>query len=250
MKISLEGKKVFITGGSSGIGEAMVVLFRESGADVFFTYHKSAANAERIASKYSAVAIKCDVSRPDFCLSAIEKVLNARGRIDVLVNNAGIYLNAMTDAPDFPEVWRQVIAVNLNSCACLIHAVVPGMKKNGGGRIINISSIHAVDGTTGAAAYHSAKAGLDGLTRACAVELAPYNILVNSINPGPINTPMWNDGDNIYKTEIAEMVPLRRFGEPEEIAGAAVFLASDYAGYITGQSLFIDGGLLINVYKE
>lgn len=249
MKISLTGKIALVTGGSSGIGAACVRLLRESGADVYFTYNKSRANAARIALETSARAVKCDVARSGQCQAAVEQAAARSGRLDILVNNAGIYRDAAAGAGEFIGVWRQVMGVNLDSYAYFIHFAVPFMQK-AGGKIINISSIHAVDGTSNAAAYHSSKAGVDGLTRALAVELAPLAIQVNSIGPGPITTPMWGDPKDKYAAEVAKLIPARRFGKPEEIAGAVVFLASAMADYITGQTLFIDGGMLINAFKQ
>lgn len=249
MKISLTGKTALVTGGSSGIGEACVRLLRESGAEVHFTYNKSGENAERIAADTSAKAIKCDVASESECKAAVEKAAEIAGRIDILVNNAGIYQAATAGSREFIGAWRNVMGVNLDSYAYCIHFVVPFMRK-AGGKIVNISSIHAVDGTVGAAAYHSSKSGVDGLTRAMAVELAPLNIQVNSIGPGPITTPMWGDPEDKYAVEIAKLIPARRFGKPEEVAYAVVFLSSPMADYITGQTLFIDGGLLVNSYKQ
>ncbi len=250
MKISLAGRTALVTGGSSGIGEACVKIFREADAEVFFTYNKSAKNAAKIADKTSAKAIKCDVASEEQCRKAVDKVLADVGKIDVLVNNAGIYMDAAAGSEKFLEVWRQVMAVNVDSCVYFAHFAVPAMKKAGGGKIVNISSIHAVEGTAEASAYHSSKSAVDGLTRSWAVELAPSNIQVNSVGPGPIATPMWGDTTSGYAKEVAKMVPARRFGKPEEIAYAALFLASPFADYITGQTLFVDGGMLINVFKQ
>ncbi|OQA24758.1 MAG: 3-oxoacyl-(acyl-carrier-protein) reductase FabG [Verrucomicrobia bacterium ADurb.Bin345] len=249
MNIRLDGKTALVTGGSSGIGEACVRLLCESGANVFFTYNKGGKNAAKIASITSAKAIQCDGAREQACRDTVEQIILAAGRMDILVNNAGIYESAAADAPAFPAVWKNVMAVNLDACAYFIHFAVPHLKKRGG-KIVNISSIHAADGTTHAAAYHASKAGMDGLTRAMAVELAPHNIQVNSIGPGATATPMWGDPGDDYAAEIAKLVPARRFGKPEEIAAAVVFLTSPLADYITGQTLFVDGGILINSYKE
>ena len=228
------------------IGEAYL---RESGANVFFTYNKSGKNAAKIAAETAAKAIHCDGAKEQACRDAVEQVAVAAGHLDILVNNAGIYESAAAGSSDFPGVWKNVMAVNLDSCAYFIHFAVPHMKKRGG-KIVNISSIHAADGTTDAAAYHASKAGMDGLTRAMAVELAPHNIHVNSIGPGATATPMWGDPNDGYAAKIAKLVPARRFAKPEEIAAAVVFLSSPMADYITGQTLFIDGGILINSYKE
>jgi len=249
MQINLSGKTALVTGGSSGIGEACVRQLCESGATVFFTHNKSGKNAAQIAAETSAKAIHCDGAKEQACRDAVEQVAVAAGHIDILVNNAGIYESAAAGTPEFPGVWKKVMAVNLDASAYFIHYAVPHMKKRGG-KIVNISSIHAADGTTEAAAYHASKAGMDGLTRAMAVELAPHNIQVNSIGPGPIATPMWGDPGGEYAAGIARLVPARRFGRPEEIAAAVVFLASSLSDFITGQTLFIDGGILINSYKE
>ena len=249
IKISLIGKTALVTGGSSGIGESCVRLLRESGADVYFTYNKNRENAARIAAETSARAIKCNVAEESQCKAAVERAADVSGRIDILVNNAGIYQNAAAGSKEFIGAWRNVMCVNLDSYAYFIHFAVPFMRK-AGGKIVNISSIHAVDGTANAAAYHSSKSGVDGLTRALAVELAPLDIQVNSIGPGPIMTPMWGGPGNKDVTEIAKLIPARRFGQPEEIAYAVVFLSSSMADYITGQTLFIDGGMLVNSFKQ
>ncbi len=250
MKIDISKKVVLVTGGSSGIGKSCVKAFCESGAQVYFTYNTNAENAAKIATEHSSTPYKCNVSLEEQCEKVMENIISSHGKIDILVNNAGIYMSSFAGDKSFMHVWRTIIDINLNACACFANLAVPYMKKNGSGKIINISSIHAAEGSSGASAYHSSKAGLDGLTRALAIELAPFNIQVNSIGPGPIRTPMWGDTSTGYAKKIAQMVPARRFGEPDEIAYAALFLASDKANYITGQSRFIDGGILINVYKE
>lgn len=250
MKIELEGKTVLITGGSSGIGEACVRLFQESGANVNFTFNKNAENAAKIEKETSSRAFKCDVSSEKQCRKIVEEVASSSNRIDILVNNAGIYLDAAIGSDNFLDVWKKVIDVNLNASVYFTHFTLPFMKKTGAGKIINISSIHAIEGTTDASAYHSSKSGVDGLTRSLAVELAPFNIQVNSIGPGPIKTRMWGDTSVGYAKEVEQMIPARRFGKPEEIAYAAVFLGSPMADYITGQTLFVDGGLLVNVFKQ
>lgn len=250
MKIDLSGKIALITGGSSGIGEACVKVFSEANAKVFFTFNTNKTNAAKIAKQTNAVAIECDVSSDNQCKNTVNKVIEQSGRLDILVNNAGIYMDAEAGAPEYLDVWQKVISINLNACAAFANFAVPHMKTRKSGKIVNISSIHAIEGTSGASAYHASKAGLDGLTRALAVELAPYNIQVNSVGPGPIKTPMWGDTSSGYALEVAKMAPARRFGEPEEIAYSAIFLASPFADYITGQTLFVDGGMLINVFKQ
>jgi NAD(P)-dependent dehydrogenase (short-subunit alcohol dehydrogenase family) len=248
MRICLDGRTALVTGGSSGIGEACVRLLRQAGADVAFTFNRNRAHARRVAQDTGARALACEVTEEPACREAVAGAAGTAARLDILVNNAGVYESAAADSRSFLDVWRRVLAVNLDACARFIHLALPFMKE--GGKIVNISSIHAADGSTNAAAYHASKAGLDGLTRALAVELAPRNIQVNSVAPGPVLTPMWGDPKSKYISEIARLIPARRFGKPEDIAGAVVFLASAQADYITGQTLFVDGGILINVYKE
>ncbi|OGV52344.1 MAG: hypothetical protein A2X49_08280 [Lentisphaerae bacterium GWF2_52_8] len=251
MKIWLAGKTALVTGGSGGIGESCVRLLRNSGAAVFFTYHKNKAAAKRIAGETASEMIECDAARAEQCRLAAERACVKSGRIDILVNCAGIYLDAPAGGKDFLKTWKRVREVNLDSCFHFAHFVIPHMRERGG-KIINISSTGAVQGTSEAAAYHSSKAGLDGLTRALAVELASANIQVNSVNPGPTATSMWDADDPSEESpdEIAKLIPARRFAKPDEVAYVVVFLASKFADYITGQSIFVDGGLSVNVFKQ
>ncbi len=249
MNIQLDGKTVLVSGGSSGIGEACVRLFRESGADLYFTAKNSLENAAKIENETGAHCIKCDISKEKECEKLVKKVVSSSGKIDVLVNNAGIYMGSSLGSAGYLEAWRETMNVNLDSCVFLSHFAVPFMKEAGGGKIVNISSIHALEGTRDASPYHSSKSGMDGLTRSLAVELAPFNIQVNSVNPGAIRTPIWGNSED-HMRQIAEMVPARRFGKPEEIAYATLFLSSQFANYITGHSLVVDGGTLVNVFKQ
>ncbi len=249
MEISLVGKTALVTGGSGGIGESCVRLLRKSGAEVFFTYHKNKDAATRIAEETSSEMVACDVANERQCRDAVERAGGKSGRLDILVNNAGIYLDASAGSKDFLTVWKKVREVNLDGCFHFAHFVIPHMSGKGG-KIINISSTASVQGSVDAAAYHSSKSGLDGLTRALAVELASVNIQVNSVNPGPTATPMWGDPPDKFADEVATMIPMRRFARPEEIAYVVVFLASNFADYITGQTIVVDGGLQVNVLKQ
>ncbi len=248
MKIDLQGKTALITGGSSGIGEACVKLFSEAGATVYFTYNTNKDNAETLRDV--ATPIKCDVSSQEACKEAVIEAASKSGKLDILVNNAGIFVDASLESDSYLHSFEKTIAVNLASSASLIHFALPYMK-NSGGKIVNISSILSAAGSVHASAYHASKAGMDGLTRSLAVELAPYNIQVNSIGPGPTLTPMWGDTSvNAFAKEVAKRIPARRFGKPEEVAYATLFMASPFADFITGQTLFVDGGILMNVFKQ
>ncbi|MDO9399243.1 MAG: SDR family oxidoreductase [bacterium] len=246
--MNLSNKIILVTGGSSGIGESIVYKLVEYSAKVIFTYNSSKDNAKKISNKTGALALKCNISNEQECNNVVNKILKKHGRIDVLVNNAGIYDGAEIDNPRFLEVWEKVMKINLNGSIYFIRAVTPIMKKQKSGRIINISSIHSVEGVAEGMAYHASKAALDAVTRVAAIELASYNINVNSIAPGAIKTPIWDDTDEKEKFEIINRIPLKRFGNSDEIAGPVVFLASDLSNYITGQTIFVDGGILINVF--
>ncbi len=250
MHIDLTNQVVLITGGSSGIGAACVRIFQEAGARVYFTYRSQPEQAARIAEQTSTTALACDITDAAACQRAVESVISAAGRLDILLNCAGVHLNAAADAEDFLKVWQQVIDVDLNGAAYCIHAAVPSMKRQGSGKIINISSVFSAISSAQNAAYSAAKAGVDGLTRACAIELASSNIQVNTVAPGPTKTPMWGIDAHYAFDAVAQFVPARRLGEPEDIAYAALFLSSPQAGYITGQTLFVDGGLTLNAFRE
>lgn len=249
MKISLSGKTALVTGGSGGIGESCVRLLSKSGAEVFFTYHNNMDKAKRIAEETSSEFIKCDVAKERQCRDAVEKASGKSGRLDILVNNAGIYLDAPAGAKNFLKTWRRIREVNLDGCFNFAHFAVPRMRGKGG-KITNISSTASEQGSVDASAYHSSKSGLDGLTRALAVELASANIQVNSVNPGPTATSMWGNPPEEFAEEVAKMIPMRRFAMPDEVAYVVVFLSSNFADYITGQTIFVDGGLQVNVLKQ
>jgi len=249
MEINLTGKTALVTGGSSGIGESCVRTLRECGAKVAFTFHNSYENAATIARESGALQIRCNVINEAECRAAVEQTAASLGSIDILVNNAGIYMDSTAGDDNYTSVWRTVLETNLHSSAYFIHYALPFLKLKGG-KVINISSIHSVAGTPGGSAYHSSKAAMDGITRSLAVELAPFNIQVNSIGPGPIKTPIWEGSSPEYLSHITNCVPARRFGETHEIASAVAFLSSQLSNYITGQAIFVDGGTLVNVYRS
>jgi 3-oxoacyl-[acyl-carrier protein] reductase len=247
--IDLSGKTALVTGGSRGIGRAIVVRLATQGADVAFTYKGNAAAAgETVAAVEGlgrkALAIQADASEPDTAEGVVKQALEAFGKIDILVNNAGVTRDDLIMRMS-PEAWREVLETNLFGAFWMIKAVTRPMLKARGGRIVNITSVSGQAGQMGQANYSSAKAGLIGLTKATARELASRSITVNAVAPGFVLTELTQNLPEPLKAEITARTPLGRFGETTEVADAVAFLASDEAGYITGQVLAVDGGLVM-----
>ncbi len=247
--IELTGKSALVTGGSRGIGRAIVLRLATQGADVAFTYKGNAAAAADTAASVEALgrrvlAIQADASDGSAADGVVKTVLDAFGKIDILVNNAGItqdeLIMRMTE-----EKWDSVISTNLSGAFWMIKAVTRPMLKARGGRIVNITSVSGQAGQMGQANYSSAKAGLIGLTKAAARELASRSITVNAVAPGFVLTELTQDLAEPLQAEITARTPLGRFGTTDEIAQAVAFLASDDAAYITGQVLAVDGGLVM-----
>jgi 3-oxoacyl-[acyl-carrier protein] reductase len=247
--IDLTGKAALVTGGSRGIGKAIGLRLARQGADVAFSYrgHTEAAKAtadeiESIGTK--ALAIQGDVKDPESADAVVKAGLEAFGKVDILVNNAGItrddLIMRMTE-----EAWRDVLETNLFGAFWMTKAVTRPMLKARAGRIVNITSVSGQAGQMGQANYSSAKAGLIGLTKATARELASRGITVNAVAPGFVLTELTQDLPEALQAEITARTPLGRFGTTEEVADAVAFLASDEAGYITGQVLAVDGGLVM-----
>jgi glucose 1-dehydrogenase len=247
----LENKVAIVTGAATGIGRAIATRFAHEGASVVVDYvgpEGTAADVEKEISGFGgkSVAISADVSNPDHVQTLIQGAVKAFGKLDIVVNNAGIEKKfAFVDYP-FEEL-QKILAVNLMGPFLVSQAAGRQMIQQGqGGRIINISSVHEDLPMPTNAAYCVSKGGLRMLTRTIAVELAKYNITVNNIGPGAVYTPI--DADIEAKPELEKAlmaeIPLSRWGKPEEIASLAVFLASDEAAYITGSTYFIDGGML------
>jgi glucose 1-dehydrogenase len=247
----LQNKVAIITGAASGIGQAIAVRFAREGASVVVDYvgtpetpHPTEAEILNFGGK--TIAVAADVSKPDEVQNLIERTVKEFGRIDIVVNNAGIEKKA--HFVDFPlEDLQKILAVNLVGPFLMSQAAARQMIRQGqGGRIINISSVHEDLPMPTNAAYCASKGGLRMLTRTISVELAKDRITVNNIGPGAVYTPI--DADIEAKPEIQKLlmgeIPLNRWGKPEEIAGLAVYLASDEAGYVTGSTFFIDGGML------
>lgn len=242
-------KTVIVTGGSRGIGKAICKEFAKSQYNVVINYNESHEKAMNLLidlkkTNSNIIALKADISKPRDCEYLIKKTIDEFGKIDVLVNNAGICEQKL-----FTEIsvgdWHHMINVNLFGTFCCTQLAVKNMLKNHRGKIINMSSIWGLSGASCEVHYSASKAGVIGLTKALAKELAPSNIQVNCIAPGVINTKM---NANLTPDEISELtgqIPLGRFGEPHEVAKTALFLASTNANYITGQVITVSGGFLV-----
>ena len=244
--IDLSGKTALVTGGSRGIGRAIVLRLAGQGADVAFTYKGNAAAAADVVATVEAlgrraIAIQADASDGKVADSVVKAALDAYGKVDILVNNAGVTRDDLIMRMT-AEAWDQVIDTNLSGAFWMIKAVTRPMLKARAGRIINITSVSGQAGQMGQANYSSAKAGLIGLTKAAARELASRSITVNAVAPGFVLTELTQDLPEALQAEITARTPLGRFGTTEEIANAVAFLASDEAAYITGQVLAVDGG--------
>jgi 3-oxoacyl-[acyl-carrier protein] reductase len=247
--IDLSGKTALVTGGSRGIGRAIVLRLATQGADVAFSYKgNAAAAAETVAAVEAlgrrALAVQADAREQEGAEALVKAVLDTFGKIDILVNNAGITRDNLIMRMGADE-WTDVLETNLSGAFWALKAVTRPMLKARGGRIINITSVSGQAGQTGQANYSSAKAGLIGLTKAAARELASRGITVNAVAPGFVLTELTQDLPEPLMAQITERTPLGRFGTTEEIASAVAFLASDEAAYITGQVLAVDGGLVM-----
>jgi 3-oxoacyl-[acyl-carrier protein] reductase len=243
---SLKNKVALITGASQGIGRETALALAEAGAKaVVAARHEeklAALVAEIEAAGGSALAVKMDVADGDQVKAGFKQVLEKFGRLDILVNNAAITRDGLAMRMK-PDDWEAVLKTNLTGAHLCIQQALATMMRARAGRIINISSVVAQSGNAGQANYVAAKAGLIGLTKAIAIEIASRNITVNAVAPGFIQTPMTDVLPDKVKEELKVRIPLGRMGLPREIASAIVFLASDEAAYITGHVLNVNGGL-------
>lgn len=243
----LAGKKALVTGGARGIGRAIALALAEYGADVAVNYNGSRERAEQTAEEIramgrKAVIIQADVSKQEDCERMFQEVSEAFGGIDILVNNAGITRDNLAVRMSEAE-FEQVIDTNLKGVFFCMKLAGKMMMKKRGGRIISISSISGVKGNAGQINYCAAKAGITGMTKCLARELASRNVTVNAVAPGYINTDMTAILPDRVKDAVLAQVPLGRMGKQEDIAETVAFLASDHAGYITGQTILVDGGM-------
>ena len=243
--IDLTGKVAFVTGGTRGIGLAIARALHAAGAAVAVV-GRDQARADAIAAELRerAVGLSCDVARGDQVEAAIASCEKALGPVDVLVNNAGLtrdnILLRLTEAD-----WDAVLDANLKGAFHTTKAVIKGMMKRRAGRIVNITSIVGLTGNKGQANYAASKAGLIGFTKSVAKEYASRGVLVNCVAPGFIETDMTAALPDEARASLLQDIALGRLGRPEDVAGAVLFLASDLAGYVTGQVLVVDGGMVI-----
>lgn len=262
MKKRLAGKKALITGGGSGIGASIADLFSREGAVVGIDYSRNREGAEKALRKVKengsgGIALKGDVSDPAVAREIVAEFVRLFDGVDILVNNSGIGSNTPDRVTEIDQAdWDRVLAVNLTGAELMSRYAIPEMARRGGGSIVNISSIRGLLGNPNLASYSASKGGLVILTRQMACDYAGSGIRVNCICPGFTYTEMFSgyldkqEDPDAAKRRFAEMAPLGRIGEPEEIAYAALFLASDGAGFITGAALPVDGGYTANGARD
>lgn len=245
----LQGKVAIVTGASRGIGRAVAIELGKLGAKVVVNYSGSEAKALEVVDEIKglgtdAIAVQANVAESDSVQAMIKEAISTFGSVDILVNNAGITRDNLLMRMKEDE-WDDVINTNLKGVFLCTKAVTRQMMKQRAGRIINISSIVGVSGNAGQANYVAAKSGVIGLTKTTAKELASRNITVNAVAPGFIATDMTDKLNEEVQAEMLKQIPLASFGQPEDVANAVVFLASDASRYITGQTIHVDGGMVM-----
>ncbi len=243
----MAGRVAVVTGAASGMGRATAHLFADEGASVAVLDRTddgvAAVVAEILAAGGTAGGWTVDVTDGEAVRRAVDEIADRLGPPDILVNNAGISRPAPIDGPDFEEQWAATLAVNLTAHTTMIRACLPHLRRNGEGRIVNIASTEGIGGSAYISPYTASKHGVIGLSRSLAVELGPIGVTVNVVCPGPIHTGMTAEIDEAAKTKFARRnVPLKRYGEPEEVAHATVSLTLPAMSYCTGAVLVVDGG--------
>ncbi|WP_294286987.1 3-oxoacyl-[acyl-carrier-protein] reductase [uncultured Chryseobacterium sp.] len=243
----LEGKVALITGATRGIGKGIAEMYAQQGAKVAFTYAGSVDKARELEAALSSVTqikgYQSDASDFEAAQTLVDEVIAEFGKIDILINNAGITKDNLLLRMS-KEDWDKVINVNLDSVFNLTKAVIKPMMKAKAGSIINMTSVVGISGNAGQANYAASKAGVIGFTKSVALELGSRNIRCNAVAPGFIQTEMTDTLDEKTKEKWNESIPLKKLGQPQDIANACVFLGSEMASYITGQTLNVDGGML------
>lgn len=247
--MNLTGKVALVTGASRGIGQATAIDLAKAGADIVVNFIGNEAVAQETVDAIEAlgrkaIKIKADVGNAEDVQAMVDEAVAAFGHIDILVNNAGITRDGLLIRMKDSD-WDDVLNINLKGVYLVTKAVAKLMVKQRAGRIINMTSVSGVTGNVGQANYAAAKAGVIGFTKTCAKELAARGITVNAVAPGFIETAMTDVLPEKIKEGIAATVPFGRMGQPEEIASVVTFLASDFASYITGQVLNVDGGMVM-----
>lgn len=247
--MKLEGKVALVTGASRGIGREIALGLAKQGADVVVNYSGSEERANQVVAEIkelgrNAIAVQCDVSNSESVANMVKATIDTFGKLDILVNNAGITKDNLLMRMK-EEEWDDVININLKGVFLCTKAVTRQMMKQRSGRIINISSIVGVSGNPGQANYVAAKSGVIGLTKTTAKELSSRGITVNAIAPGFITTDMTDKLTEDVKEQMLKQIPLARFGDPSDIANVVVFLASEDSRYMTGQTLHVDGGMVM-----
>ena len=249
--IDLTAKKALITGGSRGIGRATAILFAKAGADVAITYQRQEKAALEVKASVEGLGRRClalraEISNEAEVRRAVEAIIHAWGRIDLLINNAGIWTYLEIGSGD-TKAWKETMEVNLDSVYCFTDAVVPQMKKQQRGGIINVGSTAGIRGEAFHSHYAATKGALNALTKSWAAEFAPFNIRVNLVAPGWVETDMCSEvfSDPAFKESVRQSIPLKRIPLPEDIAGPILFLASDLARHITGAIINVNGGSVL-----
>ncbi|NWF52997.1 MAG: 3-oxoacyl-[acyl-carrier-protein] reductase [Nitrospirae bacterium] len=245
--MSLRGKTVIISGATRGIGRSIALDLAEQGSNISFNYlmnNKKAEELERIVRNYGVKvkSFQVDIRDYDAVKEWVGSTCELFGGIDIVINNAGVIKDKAL-AFMVPDDWREVINTNLDGTFNLTRACIIEFIKKRRGIIVNISSVSGITGIAGQTNYSASKSGVIGFTKSLAREVAPYNIRVNSVAPGFIETDMLNGLKEEYKNQLLKRIPLNRFGRPEEVARVVRFLVSDVSDYITGQTIVIDGGM-------